>query len=1098
MINHVESRLRDDVESLSRGRPSDEEKAILTGLPLGEVAARLVADQTNGPRAAVMSLYVVGATVRLSRILPILHGLGAEVIDEFPIDIVRDDGILCRIYRFSIELSAQVADDPLRDRFIDAVLAVWHGHSESDRLNALVVEAGLTWSEVAVVRAYARYLRQTRLPIGLERIESVLRENAPVAAALFDLFKLRHDPTLQNDAEAITSVRTQIEAAIEHVTSLDADRILRAYLAMIMHTSRTNHFTDTEAALALKLEPTNLAFLPQPRPRFEIFVYSPRIEGVHLRFGSVARGGIRWSDRPDDFRTEILALAKAQAVKNAVIVPMGAKGGFVVKHAPLPTGDTAADQRRLHAEAVACYRQFISALLSVTDNRDPGTGRIVPPANVVRHDDDDSYLVVAADKGTATFSDLANAVAIEKNFWLGDAFASGGSTGYDHKAMGITARGAWESVTRHFRELGADAQSDDFTVVGIGDMSGDVFGNGMLLSRHIRLVAAFDHRHIFLDPNPDSGTSFSERARLFGLPRSSWMDYSADLLSPGGGVYSRAAKSIPVTTEVRELLALDSSVTLLPPDELIRHILRAPVSLLWNGGIGTYAKAGSEDHLSVADKTNDGVRVNAGELRCAVIGEGGNLGLTPRARIEFAERGGRINTDALDNSAGVDCSDHEVNIKVLLQPAVTAGELTLAERNQLLASMTAEVAQLVVANNFRQNETLGGNRTNASRAAKMQLRHISALADAGRLDRVLEVLPSSDDLARRPESARLLTSPELATLLAHIKLTLKAELLAGALIDDEYFEATLLQYFPATLRPRFNSAIAAHPLRREIIATAIANRVVDRGGITYVHRLFEEVGALGPDAVWAFYIAIEIFRLEDVWQHIREAGLPARLEDLLFIESSRVLDRATRWVLTHRPKRRPIAGEIARFAPSIAALRPNVPHWLSNEDNRITDLRSGALIADGVPSQLVGEVFGLLDLYGLLDVIEVANQTGDDVEEVGELYYAVKDRMSVNTLLMAVTALDRTDRWNSVARTALREELYGAVRAITTDVLQHNGAHDSIDRRLRAWEIDNATRLKEARTGLDALMTSPALSLAQLMVATRHIRALATAGRQES
>ncbi|MFE7423119.1 NAD-glutamate dehydrogenase domain-containing protein [Rhodococcus sp. NPDC057529] len=1084
----------DSLDRLPHPLPT-EETALLDALPIGEVDARLALAGGSGSREAVMSLYVAGTSVRLSRILPILHGLGTEVIDEIPTAVVRSDGVRGWIYRFSIELGTTIAPGAAAERFIDAFLAVWRGETDSDLLNALVAEAGLTWREVSVVRAYARYLRQTKLPFSHSRIETVLRENAEVTTSLMALFTTRHDPTVADGdrADACLRLTAAIEAAIDKVAGLDADRILRAYLAAMTTTTRTNFFAGTSDALALKLEPRNLRFLPKPRPQFEIFVHSPRVEGVHLRFGSVARGGLRWSDRPEDFRTEILGLAKAQAVKNAVIVPVGAKGGFVVKHPPSSTGNPAVDQTTLHAEGVACYRSFIAAMLSVTDNRDPVSGAVIAPAGVVRHDGDDPYLVVAADKGTASFSDIANTVAIERDFWLGDAFASGGSSGYDHKAMGITARGAWESVKRHFREFGVDVQTQDFTVIGIGDMSGDVFGNGMLLSRHIRLVAAFDHRHIFLDPNPDSAASFDERKRLFTLPRSSWKDYSPAVISSGGGVYSRSAKSIPITTEIRDVLGLEHAVTTLAPEALIQRILQAPVDLLFNGGIGTYIKARAEDHLTVGDKANDAVRVDADQLRCRVIGEGGNLGLTQRARIEFNERGGRINTDALDNAGGVDCSDHEVNIKTLLQGAVRSGELSSTDRETLLASMTHEVAELVVANNHRQNETLGIARTNASRVAEMHLRHISVLAETGRLDRTLEVLPTAKELAQRPETARELTSPELATLLAHIKLALKAELLTDDLVDERFFDPLLASYFPVPLWSRFSSAIATHPLRREIVATVVANQVVDRGGITYAHRLAEEVGALGPDAVRAYYIAAEVFQLDQVWQQIRDAGLPTRIEDLLFIESSRILDRAARWLLIHRPQPLDITDEIARFAPDVASMVPKVRSWLHATDRRILAERSSELVTAGVPASLADDIFRLLDLFGLLDVVEVAHASGQDPDRVAELYYAVKDHLGINSLLQSVSGLDRTDRWNSLARMALREDLYSSVRAVTAEVLTLSTSPSaSAGERLRAWEDLNAPRLRQARVTLDEITASEVLDLARLSVAARQLRSMIT------
>ncbi|HEY3611911.1 MAG TPA: NAD-glutamate dehydrogenase, partial [Pseudonocardiaceae bacterium] len=752
----------------------------------------LPADAEPGERR--FKLYLAGSRVTLSQVLPVLQRMGVEVVDERPYEVRRDDGTQCWIFDFGLRIDpAVLADvstdlDRARTRFQEAFAAAWRGNAEVDGFNELVLHAGLGWRQAMVLRTYAKYLRQADQPYSQDYIENAVLGHTDVATALVRLFETRFSPVLAADdrmagAEALTAEITEL---IDEVTSLDSDRILRSLLTLVNATLRTNYFVRDAAGrpmsyLAVKLDPREVPYLPAPRPRFEIFVYSPRFEGVHLRFGPVARGGLRWSDRREDFRTEVLGLVKAQAVKNAVIVPVGAKGGFVLKRPPSPTGDPGLDREALLAEGIACYRLFIGGMLDLTDNLDAGT--VVPAKDVVRYDGDDTYLVVAADKGTATFSDIANEVAGEYGFWLGDAFASGGSAGYDHKAMGITAKGAWEAVKRHFRELGVNTQTQEITVAGVGDMSGDVFGNGMLLSEHIRLVAAFDHRHIFVDPDPDPATSFGERRRMFDLPRSSWDDYDRALIGDGGGVWPRTAKSVPVSAAARKALGLDDTVTKCSPAELMKAILLAPVDLLWNGGIGTYVKAATESHAEVGDKANDAIRVNGGELRARVVGEGGNLGLTQRGRIEFARAGGKVNTDAMDNSAGVDCSDHEVNIKVLLDHLVAEARLDHGQRNELLVEMTDQVGELVLADNYDQNAVLGVSRAHAAAMLTVHARLVADLERHSGLDRKLEALPGATDFRMLEKAGDGLTSPELATLLAHVKLALKDEVLASDLPD---------------------------------------------------------------------------------------------------------------------------------------------------------------------------------------------------------------------------------------------------------------------------------------------------------------------------
>ncbi|WP_084478305.1 NAD-glutamate dehydrogenase [Nocardia jejuensis] len=1050
------------------------------------------------------ALYVHGHEVSLSRVLPILHSLGVEVIDERPYPLTLADGSRRWIYDFGLRVPLDIGEtDPLpgndiRQRVTDAVSAMWFDAIEVDGLNELVLRAALSWRQIAVLRAYARYLQQAGFAYSFGNITRVLQTHPTITRAFLQLFTARFDPDSAGELGTIRaqSLENELSAQIDAVVSLDTDRILRALLELIRATLRTSYFRDDRISsdrdyLSFKLDPRRITVLPQPRPQFEIFVYSPRIEGVHLRFGPVARGGLRWSDRLEDFRTEILGLVKAQAVKNAVIIPVGAKGGFVVKRPPTATGDTVADRQALQKEGVRCYRTFICGLLDLTDNIDHTTREVIPPPQVIRRDDDDTYLVVAADKGTAAFSDIANDVAQDYNFWLGDAFASGGSVGYDHKAMGITARGAWESVKRHFAELDIDTQTTDFTVVGIGDMSGDVFGNGMLLSRHIRLIAAFDHRHIFLDPNPHAATSFAERERLYALPRSSWADYDRSLISDGGGVHDRTLKAIPITAPVRATLALDPGITTLPPHELIRAILTAPAHLLWNGGIGTYVKAHSETNTDVGDKSNDAVRVDANALRVTVIGEGGNLGITALGRIEFSRGGGKCNTDAVDNSAGVDCSDHEVNIKVLLDSVLAAGQLSLAERTLLLTTMTDEVTELVLRDNISQNFRLGISRAHAPQMAAVHQRLLTHLETTTGLDRVLEALPSDQEMRRRIDAGTGLTSPELATLLAHVKLSLKRELLAGSLPDHPVFTATLPAYFPAPLRERFGTALQQHPLRRQIITTTLVNRVVDYGGTTYVFRLAEETGASTEDAVRAFTAVAQIFDLHDLWQRIRTTPMPTQTRDELELETKRTLDRSARWMLTNRPQPLAISADITRYQHEMRALSPLIP---GQQPGWIADTllaRSRAAIDRGAPPDLAEAVFLLIHRYPLLDVIDIAELADRETRDVMSLYYALDQHFDIQRLLDAVATLERSDRWRTLARLALRDDLYDSLRALTLDVLNTTTIEDGTADKIAHWSSINRSRLARVRAALEEIFATGELDIAGLSVAARQVRSLA-------
>ena len=1075
---------------------------------LQDNSVKLVLSDDDADGTALLTWYLGGRSASLSQLLPMLQSMGVVVLEERPFTVTRPDGLPVWIYQFKVSpltSMPKAPQGPERDatalRFADAVTAIWHGRAEIDRFNELVMRAGLTWQQVVILRTYAKYLRQASFPYSQAHIETVLNDHPRTSRSLVELFEALFNPAGEPpgdsaDRRAAQAAAESVAADIDALTSLDTDRVLRGFASMIQATLRTNYFVSRQDSaraqnvLSVKLNPQLIDELPLPRPRFEIFVYSPRVEGVHLRFGFVARGGLRWSDRREDFRTEILGLVKAQAVKNAVIVPVGAKGGFVVKQPPPPTGDAAADRDAQRTAGVACYKLFISGLLDLTDNVDQTTGKVVTPPEVIRRDGDDAYLVVAADKGTATFSDIANEVAKSYGFWLGDAFASGGSVGYDHKAMGITAKGAWESVKRHFREMGVDTQAEDFTVVGIGDMGGDVFGNGMLLSTHIRLVAAFDHRHVFLDPNPDAASSWEERRRMFELPRSSWDDYDKSLISEGGGVYSREQKSIPITPQVRTALGIEDDVTELPPPELLRRILKAPVDLLFNGGIGTYIKAETESDADVGDRANDMVRVNGNQVRAKVIGEGGNLGVTSLGRVEFDLAGGRINTDALDNSAGVDCSDHEVNIKILIDALVSNGKVRPEDRTDLLRSMTDEVGLLVLVDNADQNDLMGTSRANAASLLPVHARQIKDLVAERGLNRELEALPSEKEIRRRTEVGLGLTSPELATLMAHVKLELKDQVLASELPDQEVFAARLPRYFPSRLGDEFGSEIRSHQLRREIITTMLVNDLVDTAGITYVYRVIEDVGVGPVDAVRSYVATDAIFRIEEVWRWIRAVDVPVNVSDRLTLDLRRQIDRSGRWLLNYRPQPLAVGAEINRFAKKVAELTPRMREWLRGDDRAIVEKDVGQFSSHGVPEDLAYIVASGLYQYSLLDIIDIADIVDRDAAEVADTYFALMDYLGTDGLLTAVSGLPRDDRWHSLARLAIRDDIYGSLRSLCFDVLAVGEPEERGEVKIEEWELINGSRVQRARRTLNEIYECDQRDLATLSVAARQIRSM--------
>jgi glutamate dehydrogenase len=1027
----------------------------------------------------------------LSQILPYFHNLGLEVLDERPFEIETADRRDFFLYDLGLKYPAGVDPVSTGEFLADSFSAAVTGAAESDAFDRLVLREGLHWRQITMLRAYARYMRQMGNSNSFGFMADTLLANADVTRNLSALFRARFDPALSDDErlEAQDKVRQELAASIEKVATLDADRVLRTFANLIEATLRTN-FYQHKRHLSFKLDPARIDGLPFPRPMFEIWVYSPRVEGVHLRFGKVARGGLRWSDRREDFRTEVLGLVKAQTVKNAVIVPTGAKGGFFAKQLP----DPAADRAAWMAEGVESYKTFIRGLLDLTDNlvTEGDSERLVPPSDVVRHDDDDSYLVVAADKGTATFSDIANGLAAEYGFWLGDAFASGGSVGYDHKAMGITARGAWESVKRHFSELDLDTQTQPFTVVGVGDMSGDVFGNGMLLSRHIRLVAAFDHRHIFLDPTPDEETSFVERQRLFELPRSSWDDYDKALISEGGGVYPRQAKSIPVSGQVRTALGLPADTTQLSPPELLRAILLAPADLLYNGGIGTYVKAGTETNASVGDKANDAIRVDGRDLRVKVVGEGGNLGMTQRGRIEAALQGVILNTDAIDNSAGVDCSDHEVNIKIFVDRMVAAGKLAADERAGFLASMTDEVARLVLEDNIDQNILLLNDRTRVAEWSPSYERLMDWLEKSADLKRDLEALPTTETLRERLQQGQGLTSPELSVLAAYAKIELTTALRDSDLAEDPWFRQTLRAYFPRQLRERFDAELDTHPLRREIIATVVANDIINLGGITFAFRVMEETSASEVAIAKAFVALREIYELDAMVAELNSlpAAFPTEHWSTVHLDIRRLLDRAVRWLLTQGTVSQPIADVVAEFKPLMDPMRMRLLDYLRGDDRE----RVAGWLDKGreweLPENLALRWAELFESFVLLDIAKIARQHKDPVEEIAPVYYTVFNRFHADSLLERISSLPRQDRWQALARAALRDDLYSTVSDITTAVLDATDAADSPEARLKDWEARNAEQLGRAKSMFDEVNALESDDMASLSVALRLLRSI--------
>jgi glutamate dehydrogenase len=1041
-------------------------------------------------------LFHAGAPLPLSEVLPMLENLGLRVISERPYRLRHAQGappkkdIWIQDFEMRTPDGEPINPGKVNQLFQDVFENTWIGRIENDGFNRLILKAGLDWRQAALLRALCRYLLQTGLPFSQAYMEQVLAEHALIARLLVELFEGRFDPDLpekRRERTALT-VNQSLEHLLDEVASLDADRMLNAFRALILATLRTNYFQRDEHGLpkrylSLKFNPHRIPDLPLPLPMFEIFVYSPRVEGVHLRGGLVARGGLRWSDRREDFRTEVLGLMKAQAVKNVLIVPVGAKGGFVPKR--LPAG---ADRAAVMKEVVSCYKTFIHGLLDLTDNLVDGV--VVPPRDVVRRDGDDTYLVVAADKGTATFSDLANSVAAEHGYWLGDAFASGGSMGYDHKKMGITARGGWEAVKRHFRELGLDVQADSFTASGIGDMSGDVFGNGMLLSSCMRLQAAFNHQHIFLDPDPDPAASFAERQRLFELPRSTWDDYDRGLISAGGGVWSRNEKLIHLSPAARTMLDLEQSgVT---PDELVKAILLMRTDLLWNGGIGTYVKASTETHAQVGDRANDAVRVDGRELRCRVIGEGGNLGMTQRGRIEFALHGGRLNTDFVDNSGGVDCSDHEVNIKILISVANRHRALTPARREKLLVAMTDEVAELVLRNNYLQTQAISIAESTAAERVNEHGWFIRQLEKRAGLNRALEYLPDEEEIELRRKAGKGLSRPELAVMMSYAKMALYAEMVRSNVPEDPYLGKELERYFPGPLRRRYVDYLREHPLAREIIATLITNSLVNRMGSVFAFRMQDETGADVASVARAFTIAREAFEIRAIWEAIEalDNQVSAPVQHSMLRATQALLKQAARWLLDRRSDMPDIAPAVERLNPGAMELIECLPEVL--QGSRLERYEGAARLYEdtGLPASLARKVAALSPMHSGLDIIALAGNCGVGVRHTADIYFRVGDALQLDWISDQIDGLRVHGMWQAKARGSLRDNLYGLHRALCADML--NCAEPRTDARtaVEGWLAARPARAAHFAQTLEEMRSGGQLDFATLSVALQEIRRL--------
>lgn len=1047
-------------------------------------------EEKKGSANVKLKLFHRDEPIHLSDVMPMLENLGLRVIGESPYTVKKSDGSVDWILDFSMihNGSAEVDLRQARDRFQDAFAKIWSGELESDGFNRLVLGAGLSGREVTILRSYARYMRQVGFPFSQQYIEDTLSTHTHLAVSIVALFDLRFNPTMGWSEKKQQKQLDAIFASLDKVESLDDDRIIRRYVDMIVATVRTNYYqvcenNQSKPWLSLKLKPSNIPEIPAPVPAFEIFVYAPDIEGVHLRGGKVARGGLRWSDRQEDFRTEVLGLVKAQQVKNTVIVPVGAKGGFVCKK---QHNFTTRDD--IFAEGQRCYKQFIRALLDVSDNIIEG--EVIPPKNVVRHDDDDPYLVVAADKGTATFSDLANSVSEEYNFWLGDAFASGGSNGYDHKAMGITAKGAWESVKRHFREMGIDCQTTDFTVAGVGDMAGDVFGNGMLLSKHIRLQAAFNHMHIFIDPNPNAEMTWPERNRLFELPRSSWEDYNKDLISQGGGLFSRRAKSIDLSPEIQKMLGTRKQS--LAPNDLIQMILKMNVDLLWNGGIGTYVKATKETSVDVGDRANDALRINGAELNAKVIGEGGNLGMTQLGRIEYGLKGGRVNTDFVDNVGGVDCSDNEVNIKILLNGLVANGDLTYKQRNVLLEKMEDEVGDIVLDDAYCQSESISVTEQQGTALVKEQIRFIHHLEKKGQLDRGLEFIPDDETLIEREKLGQGLTRPELSVLVAYGKMVLKEQLACDEIANNPYHANLLKTYFPTELQRNYRAEMDNHPLRSEIIATCLANQMVNEMGCNFITRMQEETGYAVTDIVNAYSATRAIFEFGDLFKQIRELDNTATTMaqyDAFFV-MRRTIRRVARWLLRNGSQNMSIQELIAKYKPAVDDIKVNLDNYLVKDEVIEHIEQANHYLEMGVPCELGNLLARLSSLYSAMDISASAEAAKQPVSVAARLYYVLGDKLSLHWFLKQINNQGVDNHWQALARASFREDLDWQQRQLAGLVLAEYTDGKSVEQAIEEWYEKNSTSVDRWDSILNEFKVGSVHEFAKFSVALRELMLL--------
>ncbi|RCU52664.1 NAD-glutamate dehydrogenase [Corallincola holothuriorum] len=1045
-------------------------------------------EEKQSSKEVRLKLYHQDLPLHLSDILPLLENMGLRVIGERPYKIRDNSGLLHWVLEFHM---AHTNEKPLdiskvQGRFVEALSGVWDGIYENDGFNRLILSAGLTGRQVSMLRAYAKYMRQIGSSFSQQYIEETLSRYPAIARQLLAIFETKFSPAIQQ--RDLSLLLIELEASLESVSSLDDDRIIRRYAELVEATLRTNYYQALsdgrdKTYISFKLSPEHISDVPLPLPRFEVFIYSPRVEGVHLRGGKVARGGLRWSDRREDFRTEVLGLVKAQQVKNTVIVPVGAKGGFVCKKLP---GSN--DREAFLAEGQACYRTFIRGLLDITDN--VIEGKVIPPSNVVRHDEDDTYLVVAADKGTATFSDIANEISAQYDFWLGDAFASGGSVGYDHKKMGITARGAWESVKRHFREIGVDCQQDEFTCVGVGDMAGDVFGNGMLLSDKTRLIAAFNHQHIFIDPAPDAASSFAERTRLFHLARSSWSDYNQTLISKGGGIFERSAKAIPLSAEIQTLLG--STERSLTPTELIKQLLQMPVDLLWNGGIGTYIKSEAENNSDVGDRANDAVRVNGQQVKAKIVGEGGNLGATQLGRIEYAAKGGRVNTDFTDNVGGVDCSDNEVNIKILLNTLVNNGDLTVKQRNKLLYEMTDDVSRIVLDNCYRQTQGLSVSQLRDEEQVKEYQRFIHAMEREGLLDRNLEFLPNDEELAERLLAGKGLTRPELCVLLAYGKMYLKERLLVPEVTDVGYHNRSLVGAFPAQLQKKYKKQMQHHPLRAEIIATQIANALVDDVGFNFVGRLQDETGASEAEIANCYTMAREVFQLEYLWQAVSvcDNKIPAIVQSELLFQMRRIIRRATRWFLRHRDRTLTIEQTIKRYQPTFDELRNNLAEYLIDDEVAELSQAISQLEREGLPTEVATHMGQLSTLFSALDIAEVVIESERPITLVADVYFKLGARLDLHWFLKQISEQPVSNHWQALARASFREELDWQQRALSIVVLRYCSGLCEPLKMLDTWFTEHEKEIQRWFHMLGEFRTSQSHEFAKFSVALRELMLL--------